>query len=434
MNITLVHPRFAEGYRSPAVMVPLAPAVLAALTPPRHTVRFHDERLADLPADEPTDLVGISTCTFAARRAYQIADAYRARGTKVVLGGFHPTLMPDEAGEHADSVVTGDAEFSWPQVVADAEAGCLRRRYGPSAPGPAVPVAPDHRIFHGMRYLPIHPVQFGRGCPRNCEFCSIRAFYGGGTATRPVESVVEELRDCGKRRVMFVDDNLFGDRAAFVSLLDAITPLRLRWTSQIDIRVADDPALLERVRRSGCESLVIGLESLEESNLRQMGKAWNRAAEYSVRLERIRKAGILVYGTFVFGYDGDTPETIARTLEFALRERLYIANFNPLQPLPGTPLYQRCEREGRLVSDRWWLDPAYRWHEALIEPRGMTRAELTDGCRHARETFHSLSNILRRLPSSAHLRGPSNLLLYLAGNWISRRDIAAKSKLAAATR
>jgi len=429
MRITLIHPRFSAAYDSPARMTPLAPAVLAALTPPEHELRFIDERLEDIPFGTATDLVGISTCTFAARRAYQIADRYRAAGVPVVLGGFHPTLLPEEAADHADAVVAGDAEPWWPQVLADAVAGRLQPLYQADPPGPAPPAAPDHSIFRGKRYLPVHLLQFSRGCPRHCEFCSIRAFYGGGVRTRAVDSVVAELRACGKRRVFFVDDNLLGDRQAFRELLAAILPLRLRWSSQLDLSVADDPELLDLVRRSGCQSLVIGFESLNDANLREMGKSWNRAADFSRRLARIRRAGIMVYGTFIFGYDADNPETIARTLEFALRERLYVANFNPLQPLPGTPLYERLHREGRLVYDRWWLDPDYRWHEALINPTGMTRDQLATGCRQARETFHSLAGILRRLPARSHLR-PSNLLLYLATNWISRQDIICKSRCA----
>lgn len=428
MNITLIHPRLTAAYQGPALMTPLAPAVLAALTPPAHRIRFIDERLEEIPFAAATDLVGISTCTFAARRAYEIAATFRARGVPVVLGGFHPTLLPDEAAAHADAVVIGDAEPNWGRVLADAAAGRLQPRYEGAEPGPAAPVTPDHSVFRGKCYLPVHVLQFGRGCPRHCEFCSIRAFYGGRTRFRPVAEVVAELRACGRRRVFFTDDNLLGDRSALRELLEALVPLRLRWSSQLDLSLADDAELLDLARRSGCESVVLGFESLDEANLRQMGKSWNRAAEYGPRLARLRRAGIMVYGTFLFGYDGDGPDAIARTLAFALRERLYLANFNPLQPLPGTPLYDRFDREGRLVYDRWWLKPDYRWHEALIHPRGMTREQLTGGCRQAREAFHSAAGILRRLPSSAHLRRPGNLLLYLATNWISRRDIHSKCR------
>ena len=226
-----------------------------------------------------------------------------------------------------------------------------------------------------------------------------------------------------------MDDNLLADRGAFRRLLEAILPLGLRWSSQMDLSIADDPELLALAKRSGCQSLIIGFESLNEDNLKQMGKAWNRAASFEARLARIRAAGIMVYGTFLFGYDGDGPGSFQRTLEFALQQRFFVANFNPLQPFPGTPLYERLHREGRLVYERWWMEPGYRWNEALVRPRGMTAAQLTEGCRWAREHFHSLRGIARRLPSMAHVGSLHNLSMYLASNWVSRRDIRIKSHL-----
>lgn len=426
MRITLIRPRFAEGYRSPARMEPLALGILAALTPEGHEVRVVDERVEEIPYHAPTDLVGLSVCTFSARRAYDIAARYRRQGVPVVMGGFHPTLAPEEALEHADAVALGDAEGTWPRILEDAAADRLQRAY--DASGPMEAVAPDRRVFRGKGYLPVRLVQFGRGCPRSCEFCSIQAFHGGRVRHRPVEAVVAELRACGSRRVFFVDDNLLADRAAFRALMEAILPLGLRWSSQMDLGIADDPELLELARRSGCQSLTIGFESLSEPNLRQMGKAWSRASQYAERLERLRRAGIMVYGTFVFGYDGDDPGAFRRTLAFALEQRLFIANFNPLQPFPGTPLYARLQREGGLVREHWWLEPGYRWHEALVTPRGMTADQLTEGCRWARERFHSVAGIARRLPSRAHLGSVDNLAVFLASNLVSRRDIRVKSR------
>jgi len=426
VRITLIYPRFAEGYKSPARMEPLALGILAALTPKEHTLRVIDERVEPVPLDEPTDLIGISACTFSARRAYAIAAHYRARGVPVVLGGFHPTLQPGEAGAHADAVVVGDAEETWPHVLRDAVDRRLRPLYvSPSRPAAAT--TPDRSVFAGKGYLPVRLVQYGRGCPRSCDFCSIRAFYGGGVRHRPVGEVVEELRACRTRRVFFVDDNLMSSRHALRALLEAVAPLRLRWSSQMDISIADDADLLDLARRSGCQSLTIGIESLSACNLRQMGKSWNGASRLVERLARIRDAGIMVYGSFVFGYDDDDPSVFERTLAFALEQRLFIANFSPLQPLPGTPLYGRLRREGRLVYERWWMEPGYRWHEALLEPRGMSAQQLTDGCRVARNSFHSLAGIARRLPSRAHLAHPSNLALYLAANVVSRRDIRVKT-------
>jgi radical SAM superfamily enzyme YgiQ (UPF0313 family) len=429
MKITLIRPRFSEGYRSPAVMEPLALAVLAALTPKEHEVRAVDERLGETPRDAGTDLAAISVCTFSARRAYEIAADYRKRGVPVVMGGFHPTLLPEEALEHADAVVAGDAEASWPRVLGDAASGRLRRLYAPAMPGPLEAAQPDRSIYEGRDYLPIRLVQFARGCPRSCEFCSIRAFYGGRVRHRPVAAVVEEIESCRSRRVLFVDDNMMSDHDALRSLMEAMLPLKVRWSAQMDAGIADDPGLLALARLSGCQSLIIGFESLDGGNLRQMGKGWNRASEFASCLGRIRNAGIMVYGTFLFGYDNDEPDVIDRTLEFALKQKLCLANFNPLQPIPGTPLYERLSGEGRLVYDRWWLEPAYRWHEALLHPRSMTAGQLTEGCRRARESFHSLPGIIRRLPSRAHFGSLDNLAVFLKANLVSGMDIRAKSRV-----
>lgn len=428
MRIILIRPRFAVGYRSPALMEPLAMAILAALTPKEHEVHVIDERLDENPFVGQADLVAITVCTFSAKRAYAIAADYRRRGVPVVMGGFHPTLLPEEALEHADAVVMGDAEASWPFVLTDAASGRLRRLYAPAIPGPMEAVQPDRSIFAGKKYLPIRLVQFGRGCPRSCEFCSVRAFYNGGVRHRPVDAVVEELISSRARRVLFVDDNLLSDRDALCGLMEAVLPLKLRWSCQADLGIADDPGLLKLARRSGCQSLLIGFESLDKGNLRQMGKDRNLSCDFEERLGRIRRAGIMVNGTFLFGYDNDDPGAISRTLDFALEQKLCLANFNPLQPIPGTPLYERLTLEGRLVYDRWWLEPAYQWHEALIHPRGMTAGQLTEGCRRARERFHSLPGILRRLPSRAHLDSVDNLATYLTANLVSGMDIRAKSR------
>lgn len=428
MRIILIRPRFAEGYRSPAVMEPLALAVLAALTPKEHEVCAIDERLDEKVLDRQADLVAITVCTFSAKRAYAIAAEYRKRGIPVVMGGFHPTLLPREALEHADAVVVGDAEASWPRVLADAAAGRLERLYAPASPGPCEAVQPDRSIFTGMKYLPIHLVQFGRGCPRSCEFCSVRAFYGGGVRRRPVAAVVDELRSCHGKRVLFVDDNMLSDHDALYGLLEAILPLKIRWSAQMELGISDDPKLLKLARRSGCQSLLIGFESLDKGNLRQMGKERNLPSDFENRIGRIRRAGIMVCGTFLFGYDNDEPISISRTLDFALKQKLCLANFNPLQPIPGTPLYERLSREGRLVYERWWLEPEYQWHEALLHPLGMTAEQLTEGCRRARERFHSLPGILRRLPSRANFNSVDNLAVYLAANLVSGLDIRAKSR------
>ena len=426
MKITFLRPSMVAG-RAGDAMEPRVFAILAGLTPPGIEWVLHDERVESIPFDEPTDLVALTVDTFSARRAYQLAVAYHRRGVPVVMGGHHPTLEPEEALCFARSVVLGDAEEVWPQVVADAQVGRLRHRYESRAPALAgTPV--DRRVFAGKSYRPVALVEFGRGCPHACEFCSVRAFYGSVRRQRPVADVLAELARLGRTHVFFTDDNLFADPQAATALLQAMKPERRRWSCQTSLDVAANPAALRLMAESGCTSVTVGFESLLQENLEQMHKGWNaRHGQYADLVARFRDHGIMVYGTFVFGYDQDTADIFARTVDFAVAAKLFLANFNPLTPTPGTSLYERLRREQRLRRPRWWLDPEYRYGDALFHPRGMSAEQLTEGCYWARTQFNRFGNVLARaLGSRANAGSLYNLGLYLAGNLVSRREIHRK--------
>lgn len=431
MRITFIRPNLGDR-RSFDAMQPLCFAILKSLTPPDIETRLYDERLETIPLDEPTDLAALTVETYTARRAYQIAGAYRRRGVKVVMGGYHPTFLPEEALEYADAVVEGDGEGAWERVVADARNGRLKRRYRqrefPSLAG----LRPDRSIFAGKRYAPIALVQYGRGCRFNCDFCSIRAFYGSNLRQRPVKEVVDEIERVGRRLVFFVDDNIFVNLDQARELFEALVPLRIRWSCQISIDIARDRTLMKLLEKSGCMSAVVGFESLDENNLRQMNKRWNRKyGDYGTSIEAFKDAGVMLYGSFVLGYDSDTVDSFDPTLEFAIRNKFLVANFNPLTPTPRTPLYERLSRENRLLYDRWWLDPRYRYGEAAFEPRGMTATDLARGCFRVRSAFNAYSSMLRRLfDRRTHLRSPYRVGIYLLSNMISRKEIHAKQGLA----
>lgn len=427
MKILFVRPSL-QGRRTTDAMEPLVFAVLRGLTPPGDETVLYDERLEDVPLDDDADLVALTVETYTARRAWQIARAFRRRGIPVVAGGYHPTFVPDEALEHVDSVVLGDAEALWPRVLDDARRGALQPRYGPSQPPPLAGVVYDRSAFDGKRYRSVLPVQYGRGCKFNCDFCSIRAFYGTSLRQRPVAEVVEEIRASGRRVVLLVDDNLFVDPDRARELFEALIPLNVRWGCQVSIDVARDDGLLDLMARSGCVAALIGFESLGSESLRQMRKGWNRKwLSYGEAVRRLRTRGILIYGSFVFGYDGDTVETFAETVRFAVEQRLFLVNFSALTPTPGSPLFDRLQAEGRLLHNRWWLDPSYRYGDATFRPAGMTARELTDGCREARRAFYGVGSILRRaLDFRTHLRSPLRLGLYLGANRISRRELGVK--------
>lgn len=433
-HITFVRPRLGHGFSADA-MTPLVFAILKARTPAHIAIHMIDERVEPFVPVE-TDLVAMTVETYTARRAYEIAAFYRARGVPVVMGGHHPSVVPDEALQHADAVVTGDAEGVWERLLADARAGRLQRLYRQEAADRAIDtVRFDRSVFAGRKYAPVSLVQVGRGCRFACDFCSIHAFYGTRREQRPAADVVAELEQLPKgRMVFFVDDNLLWKRDRFVELLRAIAPLKRRWSCQISIDVARDEELLDLMAEAGCALVLIGFESLDPANLKQMRKNWNGVSgSYDDVIARFHRRGIMIYGTFVFGYDQDGPEAFARTARFARDANLAVANFNPLTPMPGTGLYDRLERQGELLRPGWWIDPAYRYGEAIYAPKGMSADQLRDGPMAARRIFYGWPSILRRAARGLLLWGhPVHTGLMVLANVISRREIGRKHAAALA--
>ena len=356
-RLTLVHPcvgrrvamkRYIRTWR----MAPLPAAAVAAMTPADVEKRFYDDRLEAIPYDEPTDLVAISVETYTARRAYQIASEYRRRGVPVVMGGFHATLRPDEVARYAESVVVGEGEDLFAEVVDDYRRGTPRKLYR-ATDRPRHIVTPDRSIFRGKRYLPIGLVEFARGCRFRCDFCAIQSFFGATQSHRDVDRVVAEVREVRRpgQMIFFVDDNIMSDIEAAKELMRALEPLGIRWVSQSSINVAYDEEALDLMRRSGCQGVLVGFESLEPTSLKEMRKSFNLMKGGPRRaMENFRRHGLRIYGTFIFGYDGDGPEAFERALDFAREEALFIAAFNHITPFPGTPLYERLERKADAVA------------------------------------------------------------------------------------
>lgn len=411
-------------------MEPLAFAILSALTPRDVARVLYDERVEVVPIEEPTDLVALSVKTFTAKRAYSIAALYRARGVPVVMGGIHPSLVPEEAALHADAVVIGDAEGAWPRVLEDFRKGTLAKTYAGGNLLPLTSLVFDRSIFRGKRYLPIACVQFGRGCRYACEFCSVHSFYGNIRRTRPVEEVVSEIALLGSSRLMFVDDNFLLDSDAAKELLERMIPLRVRWVCEISIECALDAELLALMRRSGCIGAYIGLESLDPASLGQMKKPQNMRLDYAQAVARFRENGILACGSFVFGYDADTPASVKAAVDFALHNKLCLAHFNILFPAPGTRLYDRLRRERRIRFDTWWLDDDFHYGDCYFVPRRMSPGDLERAVVEARRRFNTLASILRRgLDLKANARGPVRFILFLIVNLVNRREIRKKQGL-----
>jgi radical SAM superfamily enzyme YgiQ (UPF0313 family) len=430
MKITFIRPQFMN-MQTVVAGEPLVFAILAGLTPPDVELDFLDERLEPIPDDHDTDLVALTVETFTARRAYQIATQFRQRGIPVVMGGYHPSFLPEEALVYADAVVIGDAEGVWGQLVQDARRGKLQRVYRDSKLPSLEGLKFDRSIFKGKRYkpfVPIVPVQYSRGCRFACEFCSIHAFYGSQTRQRPVAEVVAEIEALDRKYIIFIDDNPFVSIPKAEELFRALIPLNIRWGCQVSIDIAKNTHLLDLMAKSGCFGVVIGFESLNKENLRQMGKGWNLGrSEYDATIRKLRERGIMLYASFVFGYDHDTVDTFDITAEFAIRSGFALANFFPLNPMPGSRLYSWLMNENRLIYERWWLDPNYRFGEAMFHPRQMTADDLSEGCLRARKTFFGYRSILKRaLDTKANSRHITHLGPYLVGNWMAKHVITYK--------
>lgn len=438
MRITFVRPnigRLPDGpYIDEGRMEPLPLAVLAALTPPGVECRLYDDRLESIPFDEPTDLAAITVEIYTARRAYEIAAEFRRRGVPVVLGGFHPTLVPGECLEHGDAICRGDAESYWSRVVEDAARGQLQRVYEAAPGGAPQPrgLLPRRELFRGKRYLPLTLMQFGRGCRFTCNFCAIASFFERTHVTRPVADMIAEISAQERRTLFFVDDNLVANWDAAKELMRALIPLRVRWVSQGSLDMTRDPELMDLMEASGCIGHVIGFESVQPGSLRSMSKLQNLNAggwdRYNAACEVLRRHHLQTWASFTLGHDQDTLESIRDTLAFAMRQKFCFAAFNILMPYPGTPLYDRLAAEGRLLwGGKWWLHPGYRFNHAAFVPARMTAAELTAVALECRTRWNSAAAIFRRLWEPAtHLHSATRLGIFLGYNRLFARETLRK--------
>jgi radical SAM superfamily enzyme YgiQ (UPF0313 family) len=384
---------------------------LKALTPPGHDVRFTDELMQPLDVarvEREADVVGLTAMGPQIRRAYDLADHFRARGTRVVLGGTWVTLAPEASLAHADAVVAGEAEYVWPRVLADLEAGRSEGIYRadrwhdlrgiPEIDYWSLPLLkPDaFRSSWLYRMYFFWPVFFSRGCPHPCEYCAVQTYYQRSYRTRPVEEFVAEVRRMtafGARRFLFMDDNPFARPDEAKAMLRQLVPLRVQWVSQATVNVARDPELLDLVARSGARVLSIGFESLGEESLASVSKQFNRPSRFKEDVARLRARGIQVIALLMVGLDGDTVETFPTMLRWLDDNKIsFLKLFTPA-PYPGTKFHADMEAAGRLLSDDWGR---YDYGTPTVRPRHMTSEEMLDGFRYVYSGFYSVRSMLRR--------------------------------------
>ncbi len=438
MKLSLIKPNIGRMGHSLYVdegrMEPLQLGLLAALTPDDIEVTLIDDRCEAIDFDTAADLVAITVETFTARRAYEIAAEFRRRGVPVVLGGFHPTLLPDEAAAHADAVIIGDAETVWADVIADARVGGVQARYKPTAGAvPQEGVGIRRELFRGKGYLPISLIQFGRGCMNGCSFCAISAYFQQRHRCRRIEEVVQEILADKRRLFFFVDDNIVANRAAAKALFRALIPLKIRWVSQGTIDMVDDPELMDLMVASGCLGNVIGFESLSPEALEEMNKGCNNRDfdRYDRQIDILKRYGLQTWAAFTLGYDHDTRDCLNELFDFAVHHKFTFAAFNILMPYPGTPLYAKLAEEGRLLyGGKWWLHPDYRFNHAAFCPAQMAPDELTEIAFDLRSRWNSIGTICRRFfDLRTNLRTPYKMLVYWLYNPLFRRETFKKQSM-----
>jgi radical SAM superfamily enzyme YgiQ (UPF0313 family) len=391
-----VHRLRLGGFTRSLREAPLTMTLLAALVPPELGVdiRLVDESVDRAPLEERFDVVAISVLTGTSSRAYELADHFRGRGSRVVLGGVHVTLEPDEALRHSDAIVVGFAERSWPRLLRDLTCGRLERVYhDPEVDLRGLP-PPRRDLQRRSAYMIPDTVFATRGCRNSCDFCSVPAARFGWH-TRPVAEVIDELSSIRSRRVTFNDVSLLEDRDYARELLTAMVPLGKRWGGLATSRVGEDEELLDLLGRSGCRYLLIGFESFSSPTLDAIHKGFNRPADYPELMRRLRRRGIIVQGCFVFGFDHDGPEVFAATVEAVNELKIDIPRYAVYTPYPGTPAFRRLAAEGRLLHRDW---RHYDTQHVVFRPARMTPEELDRGFRWAyRETFTLRSMLGRTL-------------------------------------
>jgi len=422
--------------------------VIAAYTPEHWDVEIQDEAVRDIDFEYPADMVGISIMTCYAPRAYEIAAEFKKRGVTVVLGGVHPTYCAEEALQHCDAIVTGEAEDNWPRVVADFEKGQMQRHYKMEG----FPALENYRrprveLLADSAYMTRQCTFTTRGCHFDCEFCSVSPFNGKSTRRRPVPEVIAEIKRvrefvCGelvgrlgkgsmlsalglaaKIRfgiedggiVAFVDDLHNSNRAYCRELWAALKPLGLKWGCQSTLFLGDDEEMVKLAAESGCVSVFVGMESIFEESLGETHKPFNRVKKFEEEIQMFHKYGIMVNPGIVFGFDNDDESVFERTVEFLVRNKCELAYFNVLTPLPGTPLHARYEAAGR-IFDRNWAH--YDGKHVTFHPTRMTPEQLENGFNWANHTFYSIPNIYRRLSHTTQRLAPRFIM-----NWEFRRVI-----------
>lgn len=403
---------------------PLSLLALASASPEDIEVSIVDENIEKIDFDAEADLVGITVMTPQAIRAYEISDEFRRRGKKVILGGFHVSHLPQEALNHADAVVIGEGDRIWKEVIKDFQKSELKKICKDDELVLLSDIkTPKRDLIQGKGYLFTNTIQTTRGCPFQCEFCSVSSFFGRSYRTRPIPLVTEELARLRQESVFLflVDDNLVGNRPYAKALFQEMTPFHFKWASHAPLDFASDEELLGLASRSGCMALFVGFESLSQENLSMMGKRTSHGISPIEAVKKFHDQGIGILASFILGYDHDTPDTFEKILDLCNKAKIDGGLFPILTPYPGTLLRERLKKEGRILTDQWDL---YDMEHVTFVPKGMSPEKLQEGFEWLNDSFLSWRSILKRLfkaHRSLQIFGPMNLGFRKA--WRKKDDV-----------
>src|SRR3989344_461438 len=391
------HPKKPKGtifFRFPS----LALASIVSLTPAEVEIEVVDEQISPIDFNARVDLVAITVPTAVANRAYKIADTFRKRGISVVLGGIHPTLNQEEALQHADAIIVGYADTTWPQLVSDFRNKNLKQRYIEN-PHCALDNLPTPRwdIFRNMGYINTNFVEATRGCPHKCSFCSTTAFYQSIHRTRPIEHVVRDIKKVTsfpKKFIFIVDDNIIGDKEYAKKLFKALAPLKICWISEATVDISEDEELVKLAAESGCFGLFLGFESISVQNIKSFHKPHNKVEKYRKTISLLHKYGISIEGGFIFGSDLDDASVFKETFEFLDKSNIDSFLSIYLTPMPGTPMYAMFKKQKRLITENYDL---FDFRHMTFKPKNMTIQEVYDGVSWITMKFHSRTLVMKRI-------------------------------------
>lgn len=408
--------------KSRLYFVGLAPAILAALVP---EVEFEVclETIEDVNFDSDADLIAISGMGHAIVRSIDIAKEFKRRGKTVVMGGYMVSLMPQEAKKYADSVVIGDGEESFVELIKDYQEGVLKPFYNMPLQKLTYPL-PKYELLTQKTIGNFLPVQAGRGCPNSCSFCSVFCLYRGTYLKREISEVIRDIKkvkDLGYRRFLLLDDNIFSDIPYLLELCGHIKQLNMKWMSQCSIAIADNPIVLKAVAESGCFALSFGIESISQESLDQLNKTWAKVEDYDRQLQKITASGIDVSTEMVIGADGDTLESIKKTADFIVQNKIVVPRFYILTPIPGTVFFDQMKEAGRIINDDIY---SYNGTEAVHQPLNMSPKELTDAYWALYNQVFTIKAILKRtILRKDFVKKPFMYLFYMYINFFYRSQI-----------